>query len=87
MSINNIDKKINKPKKKKRKEMFLEDYAKENNLDIEISFDYGESPEKDYKSDSQSNSHESKFDDYYLNKKFSKSNFNKLNSTSTNNSL
>ena len=86
MSINNIDKKINKPKKKKRKEMFLEDYAKENNLDIEISFDYGESPEKDYKSDSQSNSHESKFDDYYLNKKFSKSNFNKLNSTSTNNS-
>ena len=51
MSINNIDKKINKPKKKKRKEMFLEDYAKENNLDIEISFDYGESPEKDYKSD------------------------------------
>ena len=81
MSINIIDKKFNKRKKKKRNEMDLEDYAKKNNLNLDFSFSFGNSPEKAKKLDYFSNSYGSpKFDD-------SDSNINlmKQNSSSTNN--
>ena len=81
MSINIIDKKFNKRKKKKRNEMDLEDYAKKNNLNLDFSFSFGNSPEKAKKLDFFSNSYGSpKFDD-------SDSNINlmKQNSSSTNN--
>ena len=81
MSINIIDKKFNKRKKKKRNEMDLEDYAKKNNLNLDFSFNFGNSPEKAKKLDYFSNSYGSpKFDD-------SDSNINlmKQNSSSTNN--
>ena len=81
MSINIIDKKFNKRKKKKRNEMDLEDYAKKNNLNLDFSFSFGNSPEKAKKLDYFSNSYGSpKFDN-------SDSNINlmKQNSSSTNN--
>ena len=81
MSINIIDKKFNKRKKKKRNEMDLEDYAKKNNLNLDFSFSFGNSPEKAKKLDYFSNSYGSpKFDG-------SDSNINlmKQNSSSTNN--
>ena len=40
MSINNEIQKINKKRKKKRNEMSLEDYAKKNNIDINITLKY-----------------------------------------------
>ena len=89
MSMNKIDKKINKRKNRKKKEMFLEDYAKENNINLNLSINYGSSPEKTNKSDTQSNSQDSnKFDDYDINKKKLRTNLNlkKYNSASTNNS-
>ena len=76
-------------KTKKKKEMFLEDYAKENNINLNLSINYGSSPEKTNKSDTQSNSQDSnKFDDYDINKNNIKSNLNykKHYSASTNNS-
>ena len=39
MSINIIDKKFNKRKKKKRNEMDLEDYLKKNNMRLDFSLD------------------------------------------------
>lgn len=87
---NNFDKKFNKRKKKKKKGMSIEDFAKENNLDLDILFDYESSPEKDQKSDTHSNHSNSndsqKFDNYYLNKKkFNlKNNLQKQHSASTN---
>ena len=89
MSMNKIDKKFNKRKNRKKKEMFLEDYAKENNINLNLSINYGSSPEKTNKSDTQSNSQDSnKFDDYDINKKKLRTNLNlkKYNSASTNNS-
>ena len=84
MSMNDIDKKYNKRKKKKRTEMLLEDYAEKNNIHLNISFSFGSSPEKANKSDTQSNSQ----DDYCITKNKARlnSNLKKLNSTSTNNS-
>ena len=87
--MNNIDKKYNKRKKKKRTEMLLEDYAKKNNIHLDISFSYGSSPEKQKKTDKHLNLQDSlKFDDYYINKKNIRLNLNlkKFNSVSTNNS-
>ena len=69
--------------------MFLEDYAKENNINLNLSINYGSSPEKTNKSDTQSNSQDSnKFDDYDINKNKLRTNLNlkKYNSASTNNS-
>ena len=89
MSMNKIDKKFNKRKNRKKKEMFLEDYAKENNINLNLSINYGSSPEKTNKSDTQSNSQDSnKFDDYDINKNKLRTNLNlkKYNSASTNNS-
>lgn len=89
MSMNKIDKKFNKRKNRKKKEMFLEDYAKENNINLNLSINYGSSPEKINKSDTQSNSQDSnKFDDYDINKNKLRTNLNlkKYNSASTNNS-
>ena len=81
MSINIIDKKFNKRKKKKRNEMDLEDYLKKNNMHLDFSFEYGNSPEKRKKLDSYSNSHGSpKFEDSDSN-----NNLVKQNSYSTNN--
>ena len=40
MSINNEIQKINKKRKKKRNEMPIEDYAKKNNIDINITLKY-----------------------------------------------
>jgi len=87
--MNKIDKKFNKRKNRKKKEMFLEDYAKENNINLNLSINYGSSPEKTNKSDTQSNSQDSnKFDDYDINKNKLRTNLNlkKYNSASTNNS-
>jgi hypothetical protein len=87
--MNKIDKKFNKRKNRKKKEMFLEDYAKENNINLNLSINYGSSPEKTNKSDNQSNSQDSnKFDDYDINKNKLRTNLNlkKYNSASTNNS-
>ena len=81
MSINIIDKKFNKRKKKKRNEMDLDDYLKKNNMHLDFSFEYGNSPEKRKKLDSYSNSHGSpKFEDSDSN-----NNLVKQNSYSTNN--
>ena len=83
MSINIIGKKFNNRKKKKRKEMLLEDYAKEKKLDLDLSFSYDDSPEKEIKSYQNFNSPDSnKFNNNYK----QNLNLNKLNSASTNNS-
>ena len=69
MSININDKKFNKRKRKKRKGIEIEDYARENNINLNISLDYENSPEKVIKTDSHTNSNESpKFDKYSNNK-------------------
>ena len=69
MSININEKKFNKRKRKKRKGIEIEDYAKENNINLNISLDYENSPEKVIKTDFHSNSNESpKFDKYSNNK-------------------
>ena len=89
MSINNIDKKLNKKKKKKRNEIPFEEYAEKNNIKIGFLFEDENSPEKLKHSDSNSNSQESpKFESYYINKSYSRLNndLKKQNSTSTNNS-
>ena len=63
MSININDKKFNKRKRKKRKGIEIEDYARENNINLNICLDYENSPEKVIKTDSHINSNESpKFD-------------------------
>ena len=89
MSINIIDKKNNKRKKKKRNEMPLEEYVEKNHLNLNLSINYENSPEKEIKSDTNSNSNESpKFEKYYINKSYSRLNpkLMKQNSNSTNNS-
>ena len=69
MSINNNDKKFNKLKRKKRKGIEIEDYARENNINLNICLEYENSPEKVIKTDSHTNSNESpKFDKYSNNK-------------------
>ena len=90
MSINNIDKKLNKKKKKKRNEIPFEEYAEKNNIKLGFISDDEDSPEELKKTDSNSNSQGSpKFESYYTNKSYSRLNNNlnlkKYSSTSTNN--
>ena len=88
MSINIIDKKLNKKKKKKRNEIPFEEYAEKNNIKLGFISDDENSPEKLKRSDSNSNSQGSpNFESYYTNKSYSRLNNNlkKYSSTSTNN--
>ena len=88
MSINSIDKKLNKKKKKKRNEIPFEEYAEKNNIKLGFISDDENSPEELKKTDSNSNSQGSpKFDSYYTNKSYSNlnNNYKKYSSTSTNN--